>query len=302
MIMFLSVYGQSNPKNILFIAVDDLRPLINSYGNSQMITPHLDQLSKSGIQFNNAYCNIAVCGGSRASIMTGIRPSYTRFAKYYSKASEDTPEAQSLQDFQAKWIRDLLLWQNFSFCRGFESDWTFVDNSHEQFDYQTQDSKAIVKTLDPEERRKGPAFEFADVKDDKYSDGKITEMAIKRLKKLNNQSTPFFLAVGYVSPHLPFIQPTKYGDLYEDGDLQLKNPYKIKDAQKCCYTTRIAWHVYGYSQKGLLSDELSKQLIHGYYAGVSYTDALVGKLIKTLDDLNLRDDTIIILWGDHGFF
>ena len=97
MMMFLSVYGQSNPKNILFIAVDDLRPLINSYGNSQMITPHLDQLSKSGIQFNNAYCNIAVCGGSRASIMTGIRPSYSRFAKYYSKASEDTPKAQSLQ-------------------------------------------------------------------------------------------------------------------------------------------------------------------------------------------------------------
>ena len=303
--MFLSVFGQSNPKNILFIAVDDLRPLINSYGNSQMITPHLDQLSKSGIQFNNAYCNIAVCGGSRASIMTGIRPSYTRFAKYYSKASEDTPEAKSLHGlFKQNGYETYSYGKIFHFAEDFESDWTFIDDSHEQFDYQTQDSKAIVKTLDPKGRRKGPAFEFADVKDDKYSDGKITEMAIKRLKKLKNKTTPFFLAVGYVSPHLPFIQPTKYGNLYKDGDLQLaSNPYKIKDAPKNAVhnSPELRGMYTGIPEKGLLSEELSKQLIHGYYASVSYTDALVGKLIKTLDDLNLRDDTIIILWGDHGF-
>ena len=306
MIMFLSVFGQSNPKNILFIAVDDLRPLINSYGNSQMITPHLDQLSKSGIQFNNAYCNIAVCGGSRASIMTGIRPSYTRFAKYYSKASEDTPEAKSLHGlFKQNGYETYSYGKIFHFAEDFESDWTFIDDSHEQFDYQTQDSKAIVKTLDPKGRRKGPAFEFADVKDDKYSDGKITEMAIKRLKKLKNKTTPFFLAVGYVSPHLPFIQPTKYGNLYKDGDLQLaSNPYKIKDAPKNAVhnSPELRGMYTGIPEKGLLSEELSKQLIHGYYASVSYTDALVGKLIKTLDDLNLREDTIIILWGDHGFF
>ena len=162
-----------------------------------------------------------------------------------------------------------------------------------------------MKTLDPKGRRKGPAFEFADVGDSVYSDGKITEMAIKRLKKLKNKTTPFFLAVGYVSPHLPFIQPTKYGNLYKDGDLQLaSNPHKIKDAPKNAVhnSPELRGMYTGIPEKGLLSEELSKQLIHGYYASVSYTDALVGKLIKTLDDLNLREDTIIILWGDHGFF
>lgn len=302
----MTFFGQSNPKNVLFIAVDDLRPLINSYGNSQMVTPNLDSLSRSGIQFNNAYCNIAVCGGSRASLMTGIRPSYTRFAKYYSKACEDTPRAISLQGlFMQNGYKTYSYGKIFHFAEDFGEDWTFIDDSHEQFDYQTQKVKAIVKTLDPEGRKKGPAIEFADVRDNKYSDGKITDMAIKRLKKLKNKNVPFFLAVGYVSPHLPFIQPIRYRELYTDKDLKLaSNPYKIKDAPKNAVhnSPELRGMYTGIPEKGLLSDELSKQLIHGYYASVSYTDALIGKLIKTLDDLNLRKDTIIILWGDHGFF
>lgn len=292
-------------QNILFIAIDDLRPMLDSYGNNQMITPNIDDLASRGIQFNNAYCNVAICGASRASLMTGVRPSYTRFVKYYTRASEDLPKGKSLQGiFKDNGYTTVSYGKIYHYSDDFEEDWSELDKEYAQFDYQTKEALEIVKNL-PKGRVKGPAFESADVSDDTYSDGKVTNKAIKRLQSFKKTGEPFFLAVGYVSPHLPFIQPQKYWDMYSEEDLVMAdNPYQPKNSpnQSVHNSPELRGMYTGIPKQGNLPEKLAKNLIHGYYASVSYTDALIGKLLNELDHLGLTDKTTIILWGDHGFF
>ena len=221
--------------NILFISVDDLRPMTNSYGNNQMITPHLDKLVSEGVQFDNAYTNVAVCGGSRASIMTGVRPSYNRFLRFYSRASEDTPNAVSLQRiFKENGYTALSYGKIYHHPDDFEEDWSKPPVAAKQFDYQAEESWDIIRKEggnNPHKNPHGPAWEVAEVSDDVYSDGKVTGLAIKSLKKFKKTGEPFFLAVGYVSPHLPFIQPKKYWDMYSDEDILLAdNTYQPKNS------------------------------------------------------------------------
>ncbi|MGB2128524.1 MAG: sulfatase [Flavicella sp.] len=303
---FFQGYGQNTSKhNILFIAIDDMRPYLASYGSTQLKTPHLDKLASESIQFENAYCNIAVCGASRASIMTGVRPNQKRFAKYYSTASKDLPGAVSLQGlFKKNGYTTVSYGKIYHNPSDFQEDWSELDDTHEQFDYQSVASLEIIKTL-PKGRVKGPAFEVADVSDETYSDGITTKKAIKRLKKFKKSKKPFFLAVGYVSPHLPFIQPKKYWDMYSEKDIKLAdNPFQPKNSPKQAVhnSPELRGMYTGIPKQGPLPLTLAKNLVHGYYASVSYTDALIGKLICTLEDLGLRENTTIILWGDHGFF
>ena len=211
-------------QNILFIGVDDLRPLLNSYGNNQMHTPNLDKLASEGVQFNQAYVNIAVCGASRASILTGLRGSLNRFYHYYSKAETDVPNATTLpQIFKKNGYRTASFGKISHHANDNRDDWDDFGNFREQSDYQNKESiikqKNSTKIVPHSGKNAGPAFEYADVSDESYNDGKLTEAVIKQLEKYKNSEQPFFLAVGYVSPHLPFIQPTKYGDLYEKSDL-----------------------------------------------------------------------------------
>jgi len=295
--------------NILFISVDDLRPMTNSYGNNQMITPHLDKLVSEGVQFDNAYTNVAVCGGSRASIMTGVRPSYNRFLRFYSRASEDTPNAVSLQRiFKENGYTALSYGKIYHHPDDFEEDWSKPPVAAKQFDYQAEESWDIIRKEggnNPHKNPHGPAWEVADVSDDVYSDGKVTGLAIKSLKKFKKTGEPFFLAVGYVSPHLPFIQPKKYWDMYSDEDILLAdNTYQPKNSPQAAMHnfSELRNGYVGIPKRGLLDEDLSRNLVHGYYASVTYMDVLIGRLVTALDELGLRDNTTIILWGDHGFF
>ena len=155
---------------------------------------------------------------------------------------------------------------------------------------------------------KGPAFESPEVDDYAYNDGKVTKRAIQKMEELKEAEKPFFMAVGYVSPHLPFIQPKKYWDMYDhdsvepaDNTYQPENsPFIAMHAQHDSAELRNMY--LDIPSEGLLSDEMSRNLVHGYYASVSYMDVLIGDLIQGLDDLGLRDNTTIILWSDHGFF
>jgi len=306
----VGVENNNNKQNILFISIDDLRPMINSYGATKMITPNLDKLASQGLQFNNAFTNIAVCGASRASIMTGIRPSQSRFNDYRSKASVDVPNAISLnQIFKDNGYETISYGKIYHFVDDHKEYWTEVDEGQVQADYQDPVSIERKKTGAIDEHgRKGPAFEYPDVDDYAYNDGKITKKAIYKLKKLKKENKPFFMAVGYVSPHLPFIQPKKYWDMYNHEAIQLAvNPEFTKNApfiaQKAQHFSAEIRNMYlDIPKKGNFSDELSRNLIHGYYASVTYMDALIGELIQALDELGLRENTTIVLWSDHGYF
>lgn len=297
-------------QNILFIAIDDLRPLINTYGETKMITPNLDKLASEGIQFNNAFTNIAVCGASRASIMTGIRPSQKRFTDYSTRASEDTPNAISLNRiFKENGYETISYGKIYHHLDDNKEYWSEVDGGAVQSGYQ--DPASIEKRDNAEKGtfgKKGPAFEYPDVDDYAYNDGKITKKAINTMEKLKTQNKPFFMAVGYVSPHLPFIQPKKYWDLYDHEAIQLadnpyqpaNSPYIVLESQH--FSSELRNNYLDIPKSGRLGDEISRNLIHGYYASVSYMDALIGELIAGLDDLGLRENTTIVLWSDHGYF
>jgi len=306
------ITGQTGTKkhNILFISVDDFRPKINSYGESNMITPNIDKLASEGLQFNNAFTNIAVCGASRASIMTGIRPSQDRFNDYTSRASVDTPEAITLnQLFMENGYETVSYGKIYHFPDDTKEYWSENDGGAHQADYQDPIAKERKRNGEKGSHGpKGPAFEYPDVDDYAYNDGKVTKRALQKMKEMKDADKPFFMAVGYVSPHLPFIQPKKYWDMYAHDSVELAdNTYQPENspfiAMHAQHDSAELRNMYlDIPSEGLLSDEMSRNLVHGYYASVSYMDVLIGDLIQGLDDLGLRDNTTIILWSDHGFF
>ena len=302
--------SQDKKQNILFIGVDDLRPLINSYGHEQMKTPNIDKLASEGVQFNQAYTNVAVCGASRASILTGVRGSNSRFYRYYSRVDEDLPKAVTLAKlFKQNGYKTASLGKIYHNTRDNIDEWDI----HKSFQNFTgyQNPKSLKEINDRKERHpsngklKGPAFEYANVADDAYNDGKLTDYAIKTLNDFKKSGDPFFLAVGYISTHLPFIQPEKYGNMYNDNDIVYS---KLKDIPiNAPSRARHQWselrNAYlDIPKNGPVSSQMEKDLIKSYYASVSYMDAMLGKLISALDDLGMRNNTTIVFWSDHGFF
>ena len=290
----------TNKKNVLFIMVDDLRPELNIYGQSQIISPNIDALANSGVTFNRAYCNVPVCGASRASLLTGIRPTSNRFLTYFSSIKKEAPNVLNL-------VQHL---KNEGYTTISNNKITHLKNDIDEWDQEWYPSENGWRNYISEENitleengKHGNAYENIDVKDDAYDDGKTANKSIEDLKKLKKEGNPFFLAVGFVKPHLPFNAPKKYWDLYDAEKIELpKNSVFPKSAP------RKANHKWGelryYNQvpkQGQVSETMAKKLIHGYYASVSYVDAQIGKVINAIDNLGLRDNTVIILVGDHGW-
>lgn len=291
------------PPNILFIAVDDLRPELNCYGADQILSPNIDRLAGEGIIFTRAYCNIPVCGASRASILTGKRPTRYRFLTYYTRADEDAPGIPTLPGYiKANNYYTISNSKVFHHADDSPESWDEVwmpGGKGSWRDYITPENLA----LDSLGLQFAPPFERADVPDNAYKDGKTAEKAIDDLKRLSSMDQPFFLAVGFLKPHLPFNAPEKYWSMYDPGDIVLpENDQKPAGAPDIAMHNSGELRAYGLiPPEGPVSDEMARKLIHGYYACVSYTDAQVGKLLDALRDLGLEENTIVVLWGDHGW-
>lgn len=290
----------TNKKNVLFIMVDDLRPELNIYGQSQIISPNIDALANSGVTFNRAYCNVPVCGASRASLLTGLRPTSNRFLTYFSSIKKETPNVLNL-------VQHI---KNQGYTTISNNKITHLKNDIDEWDEEWYPSKNGWRNYISEENigleengKHGYPYENIDVKDDAYNDGKTANKSIEDLKQLKVAGNPFFLAVGFVKPHLPFNAPKKYWDLYDPKSIELpENLVFPKSAPK------IANHKWGelrnykdIPKEGQVSETMAKKLIHGYYASVSYVDAQIGKVINAIDNLGLRDNTVIVLVGDHGW-
>ena len=293
-------YTASKKKNILFIMVDDLRPELNIYGENKISSPHIDALAKSGVVFNRAYSNVPVCGASRASLLTGIRPTSKRFLRYNASIKKEAPNELNL-------VKHL---KNEGYTTISNNKITHLKYDIEEWDEEWYPSSKKWRNYITEENillenngKHGYAYESPDVDDDAYNDGETANKSIQDLKNLKATGKPFFLAVGFVKPHLPFNAPKKYWDLYDSKKIELP-----KNNQFQANVPNRARHLWGelryykdIPKKEQVSNEMAKKLIHGYYASVSYVDAQVGKLIKGLDDLGMRENTTIILVGDHGW-
>lgn len=283
--------------NILFIAIDDLRPELSFYGEEHIKSPNLDKLAEEGAVFTRAYCNIPVCGASRASLMTGARPTRKRFIHAKIHKDEDHPDAVSLaMHLKGNGYTTISNGKIYHHAQDDAAAWDEIWHSG-------RPNQALPENRPDDESPRGMPYEMVDLPDDAYKDGDIANKGIADLKKLKADGKPFFLAVGFRKPHLPFTAPKKYWDLYDRETIQLPESYVRPKT-----TPRKAFHSYGelrnyktVPKKGHLDEAMAKKLIHGYYACVSYVDAQVGRLLQTLEDEGLAENTIVVVWGDHGW-
>lgn len=336
-LLFCAINLQAQQKNVLFIAVDDLKPAIGAFGDEMALTPNMDRLAAEGSTFLKAYCQQAVCAPSRASILTGLRPDKTQVWDLKTLIRDKRPDVTTLpQLFKENGYQTHAIGKIFdprSVDKGHDKvSWTipYVEPSQlpgkgpqpRMGAYQSVENIAQISFFESLARANGltgnkknsfirenfkPSTEKADVADDAYTDGRIAASALQKLDEFSSGKAPFMLMVGFKKPHLPFVAPAKYWDLYERKDFELAEwPKKSKKGPA------IAYH--GIGELGSYTDipptlddfdrvsiDKQKELIHGYYASVSFIDAQIGKILKKLEDTGLRENTIIVLWGDHGF-
>ena len=290
--------------NVLFIAVDDLRPELGCYGNKVVKSPNIDRLAERSLLLERAYCQQAVCSPSRLSMLTGRRPDAIGVWDLKTHFREKMPNAITLpQHFKNYGYRTRSVGKIFH-----------GSGKPSQDPPSWSDPPLLDQVRDPRLRYalkrnlsgkglKRSATESAGVPDSTYVDGVVCREALKMLDQMKNREQPFFLAVGFRKPHLPFCAPKKYWDLYDPNQIPaIRNPSHPDGAPE--WAIRSWMELEGYTdipKNGKLSREKQRELRHGYHACVSYIDHLVGRLLGRLEDLHLSRKTVVILWGDHGF-
>lgn len=328
-IINISGTSEKNKKpNILFICVDDLRPELGCYGNEHIKSPNLDRLAGEGFMFSNHYVTVPTSGASRHSLLTGLLPR-TKAAldnqisanTLAGKPESDTPETfvhllkrngyytvgigkishhpdgyvygylepkSDILELPHSWNE--MLFDNGKWGTGHNAFFGYADGSNRN-----------------ERNKEVKPYECADVDDEGYPDGLIAKQAIEKLHELKDRDEPFLLGVGFFKPHLPFNAPKKYWDMYNEDEIPLApfadipenstgrglhnsgefNQYKLGEEKA--------------SLKNKLSDEYARKLRHAYFACVSYVDAQIGKLLDELEKTGLAKNTIVVVWGDHGW-
>jgi len=291
--------------NVLFIAVDDLRPQMGCYGQSQMVTPHLDALAASGTRFDLANCMVPVCGASRSSLMTGLRPTRSRFRTWNCSTEKDAPGIVPLNaHFKQHGYDTLTNGKVFNNPGDCQYGWSEPDWRPGPMRYHVPENQRLHLERNVDGRRRGPATEMSDAPIKEYRDGEVLGKSLEDPRRLARKEQPFFLAVGFHRPHLPFVAPRKYWELYDRSRIKLPGTYREAPQGAPSQALHTFGELRAYADipaRGPVSDETAITLIHGYYACVSFVDSLVGALLDELDRLELSGNTIVVLWGDHGW-
>ena len=319
---------ESGKMNILLIAVDDLRPDLGCYGNEQVRSPNLDRLASRGMLFQHTYCQQAVCNPSRTSLMTGLRPDTIGVTGNHIHFRTNRPQVVTLpQHFKnhgyhaaavgklyhgvfpkgsskTKWdtMGDPESWSEAAIRFGPRYYYTEkgIKSARESF---LKSYKPSNPTPDDWTKKLvfGLATEAPDVADNVLYDGKVADAAIRKLAQLKDKGKPFFLGVGFIKPHSPYIAPKKYFDLYEQ--IETAKNQRLPDG-----APRFAGHNSGelrrYSDqpaKGPISVENQKRVRHAYYACISYIDAQIGRVLAELKKQGLDKNTVVCVFGDHGY-
>jgi iduronate 2-sulfatase len=298
LVLVATNHAASRP-HVLLVCVDDLKPALGCYGDSLAL----------------AYCNQAVCAPSRNALLAGLRPQTLGIYDLGTNFRRSVPNAVTLpQYFKQHGYRTEALGKIFHVGHGNHEDpqsWSVPHFSAKTISYALPENRAeltregaFFENKNPATLPKGAAYEAADVPDNDYGDGKIADEAVRRLQAaVARPDEPFFLAVGFLKPHLPFCAPQRYWDLYDRGSFPLA-ALKDPPGGAPSYAPQFGGELRNYKDipaKGALDDDLQRTLIHGYYAAMSYMDAQLGRVLDTLEETGLSKNTIILLWGDHGW-
>lgn len=308
--------------NVLFLAIDDLRPELGCYGSTIAKSPNIDKLASQGLLFNRAYCQEAICGPSRASLMTGARPDSIGVVENSTGFRKKCPDLVTLsQHFIANGYDAVQIGKIFhnlphsDIARSWNREATRPSAQKPFYPYALPENRAIQQRnkglleakygegISQTGLVQGPAYEFADVPDNAYRDGYNADAAIATMKEMKAEGKPFFLGMGFYKPHLDFIAPKKYWDLFENVDIPLATQTTGPEngAEMGLHASFELRVRDGIPKTGDIPPELAKTLKRAYFSCVSYVDAQIGRVITALEEEGLRDNTIIVLWGDHGW-
>ena len=305
--------------NVLFIAVDDLRPQLGCYGDKIVKSPHMDRLAARGVVFERAYCQQALCSPSRISLLSGRYPATTRILSIGPALRETMPDVVTLpQHFKQQGYFARSLGKVYHVGIDDPASWSEPSWQPKAPRYGPIGLAAVAKRTaemkaageSPAKKGAGaafyagPAFESPDVTDEALADGDIAREAVAALAALAEKPQPFFLGVGFLNPHVPWVAPKKYWDQYNSADIRLPdNAYPPRGAPAFAARSGDDFYWYGnVPQDRKIGPEFGRQCLHGYLAAISYVDAQVGRLLDELDRLKLRDRTVVVLWGDHGYY
>ncbi|MEM9480757.1 MAG: sulfatase-like hydrolase/transferase, partial [Verrucomicrobiota bacterium] len=315
-----SICSAAGKPNILFLAVDDLRPELGCYGVETVHSPFIDRFAASAVTFERAYCQVAVCNPSRVSLLTGLRPDSSKVWDLRTRFRETVPDVVTLpQHFKRHGYHAV------SFGKIFHNPWPdnqswsvphawpknaglWSDEARRRHSEFRERMRVEGKSDAVIERMRAAVIEALDVADHEHIDGAIARQAIEAMRRLHSGDKPFFLAAGFVRPHLPFVVPRKYWDLYDRDEIPLAaNPHIPKQSPSFAMNTMYELRDYmDYAdvpdpRDGTLSEARQRELKHGYLASVSFIDAQIGLILEELEKLGLAENTIVVLWSDHGW-
>lgn len=290
-----SIGGQDSTEtdvNILFIVVDDLNNTLGTYGHPTVQTPNIDKLAFMGLQFNNAYCNFAVCGPSRSSFLTGVLPETIGVVNNNTPLPTVIGDKVSLPNlFRKNGFHTMGLGKIFHRHGEGHGDAKAWD---EYYDYEaTELGKQGESRNMTDDVLKWCEWQAAEGEDEDQQDGQITEKAVELIK--TQRDKPFFLAVGLHKPHDPFIAPKKYFDLYP---LEECDPPQLPEGWTPPYPYTLPGETKTFNK---FDDQDKREFLRSYYACTSFMDAQVGKLMDALKESGQMDNTLIVLFGDHGY-
>lgn len=297
-----TVASAAQKPNVLFIAVDDLSAALGCYGDLLAKTPNIDRLAATGVRFDRAYNQLPLCNPTRASVMTGLRPDQIKVYDLDRHFRDELPNVITLsQAFQQAGYFAARVGKIYHYnvpasigTDGFDDppSWNQTINPIGR----DKTDEALVFNAEPHRKISGSlSWLAADGTDEEQTDGMIATEAIRLMQQHSDE--PFFLGVGFFRPHTPYVAPKKYFDMYPLHEIRL--PFAPADDRDDIPTAAFAHNcpVPNYS----LPTPILKQAVQAYYACVSFIDAQVGRLLDELDRSGLENNTIVILWSDHGY-
>ncbi len=308
---FILLAGHSAAKpNVLFIIADDLNCAIGPYGDPSAKTPNLDRLAARGLTFERAYCQQAVCNPSRSSFLTGLRPNTVGVDDLRKSFRDTAPNGQNLITLPQHFKNHGYFCQNIGKLfhnmgetqdrRSWSIDEVLFKGTHAD---DTLFANAARPPGTNKPAYKAPVTEASDVPDTAYRDGQIANLAAAMLRDHADSEQPFFLAVGFWRPHLPFVAPKKYWDLYDPQKIALPNPPLPPEGvpEIALHSSREIRNYGGVPKERAFTEQEIRHYRHGYYAAISFMDAQIGEILDGLDASGQTDNTIIVFTSDHGF-
>ncbi|OAI56541.1 hypothetical protein AYO49_00620 [Verrucomicrobiaceae bacterium SCGC AG-212-N21] len=319
LLTFCSLLAAAERPNVLFIASDDMRPQLGCYGDTTVKSPNIDKLAARGMVFERSYVQQALCSPSRISMLSGRYPATTTIWEIGRTLRTTMPDITTMpQHFKDHGYHTRSIGKIYHVGIDDDASWTIpaAQGAKPRFSPETAEA---VKKLTEEARAQGqvlaktgkwsrntvvPPFEAVDCADEDLLDGDAANMGIAQLREhAKTPDKPFFLAVGFANPHVPWISPKKYWDLYDPAKFELaKNEFLPKGAPAFAATSGNDFRGYKGVPAGILPEDYKRQCLHGYYAAISYVDAQVGRLLATLEETGLAKNTIVVFWSDHGYY